>query len=279
MFKYKIDRWPVFIILSLSAIDFALYFTVESTAALICYYLLMIVPKGTICAWNHHHQHLNTFKSDMLNRILEFFYALHTGVTTNLWVLHHNLGHHLNFLDQEKDESRWKRKDGTQMGFIEYTLNVALTAYSRGIQVGFSKPAFAKHLKPFFLYTTITFVILGMLVGHNPVGAFWIFILPMITSLILTSAATYKHHAGLDTEDEMAATYNDLRPGYNLLTGNLGYHTAHHHKQGRHWSLLPELHAQIEHKIPKELILNSSSEMSGLTAAFFSVKLMLSFGR
>ena len=116
IFRYKEDRLPVFIILTLTLIDFILYFTVESIGLLFAYYLLMIIPKSAICAWNHHHQHLFTFRQPYLNRILEFFYALHTGVTTNLWRLHHVLGHHLNFLDQTKDESRWQRKDGVKNG-------------------------------------------------------------------------------------------------------------------------------------------------------------------
>mgnify|MGYP001440518359 CR=1 FL=1 len=36
------------------------------------------------------------------------------------------------------------------------------------------------------------------------------------------------------------------------LTGNLGFHTAHHHRPGMHWSKLPTLHAEILPKIPKE---------------------------
>ena len=250
MFRHKEDRWPVLIILTLTLVDFALYFTVENFTALFAYYLVMIIPKGIICAWNHHHQHIFTFRNNALNRGLEFAYALHTGVTTNLWRLHHVLGHHLNFLDQKKDESRWQREDGTKMGVIEYTLDVAVTAYTRGYEVGKRYP---KQLKPFLIYTAITFVIVAALVWYKPVPALMLFVLPMITSLLFTAYVTYAHHSGLDTKNEFEASRNKLSPTYNLLTGNLGYHTAHHHKQGVHWSKLPELHEKIKDKIPDEL--------------------------
>ena len=99
MFKYSADRWPVSLFLGISAIDFGLYLLCDNVAILVGYWLLMIIPKGKICAWNHHHQHTSTFKKKYHNRILEFFYALHTGVTTNLCVLHHVKGvaHHLRF--------------------------------------------------------------------------------------------------------------------------------------------------------------------------------------
>ena len=123
MFRFAADRLPVFIVLLFSILDFTVYFLVENIWWLLLYFLLMIIPKGIICAWNHHHQHTPTFFLRPLNRLLEFFYALHTGATTNLWVLHHVLGHHRNFLDQSKDESAWQRKDGNAMNTLEYTLN------------------------------------------------------------------------------------------------------------------------------------------------------------
>ncbi|WP_432471487.1 fatty acid desaturase [Amphritea sp. HPY] len=250
IFRYKEDRWPVAIILLLTVIDFVLYFTLDNLTLLFAYYLLMIIPKGTICAWNHHHQHLFTFRNTPLNRGLEFFYALHTGVTTHLWRLHHVLGHHLNFLDQEKDESRWMRKDGSKMGVIEYTWDVAITAYPRGYTVGKRHP---KQLKPFIIYSLITFLIVALMVWYKPVPALLLFVLPMITSLLFTAYVTYEHHSGLDTKNEFEASYNNLNPLFNRLTGNLGYHTAHHHKQGVHWSKLPALHATIADKIPESL--------------------------
>lgn len=250
LFRHKEDRWPVFVILMLTALDFALYFTVESLAILSAYYLLMIVPKGVICAWNHHHQHIFTFRNNALNRGMELAYALHTGVTTNLWRLHHVLGHHLNFLDQEKDESRWKRKDGTKMGMLEYTLDVAVTAYTRGYKVGKRYP---KQLRPFLIYTVITFVLVAALVWYHPVAGLMLFVVPMITSLLFTAYVTYDHHSGLDTKNEFEASRNKMSPMYNFFTGNLGYHTAHHHKQGVHWSKLPQLHEKIKDKIPAHL--------------------------
>ena len=251
MFKFPEDRIPVSIILLISLIDISLYCFCSSIWLLALYWFVMIIPKGKICAWNHHHQHTPTFRKKSLNRILEFFYALHTGVTTHLWLLHHVLGHHLNYLDQTKDESRWKRKDGTDMGVIEYTLNVASTAYYRGYQVGKSHP---KKQKEFIFYGVLTLLIVIALVIINPVAGILLFVLPMISGLLLTSWATYDHHSGLDTENVFEASRNNLHRFYNLTTGNLGYHTAHHYKQGVHWSKLPQLHENIKDKIPERLI-------------------------
>src|SRR5262245_25817283 len=101
-FRFKEDRLPVFFIVSLFAADLAVYFRVSSTALLFAWMTAGLFAKIFIAAWNHHHQHVNTFRQVWLNRLLEIVYMFHTGISTNVWVLHHNLGHHLHYLDQTK---------------------------------------------------------------------------------------------------------------------------------------------------------------------------------
>ena len=252
LFKYPEDRLPVFIISLFTLLDFTVYFMVDNTWLLLGFYLLMIWPKGIICAWNHHHQHTPTFSSKWLNYLLEQFYALHTGATSKLWVLHHVLGHHHNYLDQSRDESRWKDKNGKLMSRSRYSFDVATTAYYRAWQVGKKHP---RPLKVFFIAGSITLLIVATLTWYRPVPALFCFILPMMTSLLFTAWVTYAHHAGLDVDNDFEASHNIMSPIYNRLTGNLGYHTAHHFKQGLHWSRLPELHEQIKDKIPQHLFL------------------------
>lgn len=259
MFKYKIDRIPVALIAGLSVVDFAAYCLLDSVWLLTAYWVASIVPKGMISCFNHHHQHVATFRSTALNRLYEVSLALHTGITTNLWCLHHVLGHHVTFLDQSKDESRWKRKSGRQMGVVEYTLEVALTAYYRGYIVGKRYP---RHQRVFLVWTALAFALVGALLWFRPMAGLFIYVLPMVSCLLYTSWVTYGHHAGLDTQDSFAASYNTLNYWFNLLTGNLGYHTAHHHRQAVHWSLLPELHCKIESKIPADLYKKSAFDFA-----------------
>lgn len=255
LFKFPEDRLPVLVTVGLTVLDFTMFATVRSPWLLIAYWLLMLIPKGVLCAWNHHHQHVATFRSTALNRLLELCYALHTGVTTNTWLLHHVLGHHQNFLDQAKDESRWKRKDGQPMGVIEYTLTVAATAYPRAYSVGRRYPA---HRRQFLIFTALTVLLVAGLVAYRPFAGIMLFVLPMVCSMLYTAWVTYDHHSGLDTDDHFHASYNNLNTWFNRLTGNLGYHTAHHHRQGVHWSKLPELHARIAHHIPAHLYRKST---------------------
>ena len=187
------------------------------------------------------------FQQTLLNRALELMYALQTGITSNAWVLHHSIGHHKNYLDQSKDESRWQRDDGSVMNELEYTLEVGLTAYPRAWEVG---RHFPKQRRVFLWMGVLTLALVAGLVAYRPLPALCVFVLPMVISLFLTAWATYSHHTGRSTVSHFAASNNILHRGYNVLTGNLGYHTAHHYKPGVHWSRLPALHAEIAHLIP-----------------------------
>jgi fatty acid desaturase len=252
IFRHKEDRLPVLIFTLYFLADFVFYLSVDNIYLLIGWFAIGIFPKANICAWNHHHQHYKTFKKSFYNWVLEMVYSFHTGITSNMWVLHHNFGHHLNYLDQEKDESRWKDKKGNKFSAIRYTLNVTVTSYWRAFRVG------KKHLpirRTFIIMLILVCCFLATLIYFRPLQALFIFILPMITSLLLTSYATYSHHSDLDVEDHLHASRNIESKWYNKLTGNLGYHTAHHMRFGVHWSKLPELHKQIRAKIPDECII------------------------
>jgi hypothetical protein len=108
IFRYPADRPRVAVFAGMFAVDIAVYLTVDNPLLLTAYFLLGIFPKGCVCAFNHHHQHVETFRVPVLNRMLEVMYALQTGVTSHTWVLHHSVGHHLDYLDQERDQSRWR---------------------------------------------------------------------------------------------------------------------------------------------------------------------------
>ncbi|XXF80479.1 fatty acid desaturase [Myxococcaceae bacterium GXIMD 01537] len=250
LFRNPRDRIPVLLFACVFALDLTVYFTSTHWWLPILWLAFWAIPKGWISAWNHHHQHVPMFRHTLPNRLLEVVFGFQTGVTSQAWFLHHVLGHHQNYLDQEKDESRWKRADGSTMGELEYSLVTALVAYPRAFSVGLKN---RKVLPTFLGMAALQVALLGLLFWHNWYNALWVFLLPMCLSLYLTVWATYFHHVGLDATEHTKASYNILHRGYNLMTGNLGYHTAHHAKHGVHWSQLPQLHAQLAKDIPATL--------------------------
>jgi len=249
MFRYRADILPISLIVASFLADLVVFAIAPWWVAL-PWALVGLLPKACICAWNHHHQHVPTFRSRLPNRLLEVVYALQTGALPLAWELHHNAGHHVNYLDQERDESRWARPDGSVMGPHEYSFNVFITAYPR---IWAKARGHAVKRRAFVTWAAVTALVLVALLVINPVNALILFVVPMVVGLYVTAWHTYYHHAGLVSDDPYAASYNIIHAPYNVLTGNLGYHTAHHVRCTVHWSELPAFHATIAERIPPAL--------------------------
>lgn len=250
LFRFPEDRVPVLLFTAYFGLDLLVLALSTSWWLPPLWMLVGIIPKGWICSWNHHHQHLSFFRPAWANRALEVMFGFQTGVTSHAWFLHHVVGHHRNYMDQTKDESRWMAADGRPMSQLQYVVTTALTAYPRAWQVG------KQHRDQQRILLWMGLLQVGLLaaaLGWRSYNALFVLVLPMIVSLTVTVWATYFHHGGLVTDDHLQASYNILDRGYNLATGNLGYHTAHHARHGLHWSRLPAYHAEIASKIPAAL--------------------------
>ncbi|NEP42552.1 MAG: fatty acid desaturase [Okeania sp. SIO2H7] len=248
--RKKVDYYPIAIVLLVFGIDLVVFLFSPSIVIPIVWAITSLYVKGWICNWNHNHQHCSFFTVSWANRLIELIMGLHTGVVGEAWVLHHTLGHHLNYLDQSKDESAWKTKSGRLMSHWEYTFKVGIMAYPTALAVGKRHPNSRNKL---IQNIALSALVLGLLAWINWGRTLVIFIIPMTLLLFISVYATYYHHAGLDERDPYKATYNITDRWYNFVTCNLGYHTAHHLQCGRHWSELPQLHEEIKAKIPDRL--------------------------
>ena len=255
--KYEADRGPVAYVLAMFALHVALWWYASPLVALAAT-LPLAITSMFIAPINHHHQHLNTFRAAWLNRFYDLALALQTGVAPYGWTLHHNLGHHLNYLNQHPhispDESAWTDRDGKQMGRVTYTIDMLLRHQSDMFQVGLK---YRRYLRYWLAMKLPLYALIGAALWINPINTLLIFLIPGFIALTHTIWATYEHHAGCSTDGHLVGSLNRDNRIYNFLTGNLGLHTAHHKRPGVHWSLLPQLHDEIKHEIPDELIFKS----------------------
>jgi fatty acid desaturase len=255
--RYTADWWPVTIVTGSFLLHVVVFWYATPLIALLAF-LPIFAISTVVAAFNHHHQHLNAFHSPVLNRVYDVLLAVQTGVGPYTWVLHHNLGHHQNYLNQppsaEPDESHWTRKDGSQMGRIEYTLHTFLHHQVDVYKIGRKHPqVFRRYL--LMKLPCYAFVAFGLYL--NPLNYVLVFLIPSALALMHTCWATYEHHAGYLTSDHVEASVNRKHPLFNLLTCNLGLHTAHHMKPGLHWSELPAVHAKIRPEIPEPQLLQT----------------------
>lgn len=252
--KFRADRRPVTVACALFALHALVFFLAPTWLAALCV-LPLTVASMFVAPLNHHHQHLNTFRAPWLNRVYDLVLALQTGIGPYAWVLHHNVGHHVNYLNQRPhprpDESKWTRRDGSKMGRVEYTIDLVLNHQLDIVRLG---RRHRRYLRAFLWMKLPLWSIIGLAFWWNPANAFLAILLPGFLTLVHTAWATYEHHAGFYPTSHFDASFNNVNPVYNWMTCNLGLHTAHHLRPGLHWSLLPELHAEIAGRIPAHQI-------------------------
>jgi len=255
LLRYKADWWPVSLVLGSFLLHLGFYLWAPPALAALA--LLPLFALSTmVAAFNHHHQHVNVFHARLLNRVYDVLLAVQTGVGPYTWVLHHNLGHHQNYLHQPPsvtpDESHWTRQDGTTMGRIEYTLHLFLHHQVDVYRVGRKHPTIFRH---YLLMKLPCFAFIAAGMWFKPLSYLLVFFIPGVLALLHTCWATHEHHAGHPATEHLHASTNREHPLFNLLTCNLGLHTAHHLKPGVHWSELPQVHANIRSQIPQHQLL------------------------
>ncbi|WP_424362651.1 fatty acid desaturase [Methylocystis parvus] len=230
-------------------IPFVFDFTVAQAGA---YIALFTAVDGRVNYLLHWHVHRPFTTSRPVNLLLDFLLGAATGITASNWRIQHVHGHHAG-----RDAAY--RAAGADLsapysvidavGFCFRSLWPSMVApfveaFDKGVRNNLNSPinyrwAFAEQ----FLFATFVVTL-----------AVW---RPALTGLILvpwylavvfcTRYVDYMNHYGCDERgaDPMALANNTLHAGYNAVSGNLGYHTAHHLDPSGHWADLPKRHAEI----------------------------------
>ncbi|MES2918553.1 MAG: fatty acid desaturase [Pseudomonadota bacterium] len=250
LYRYREDILPSAIVLGVFTLQLYTFFFVDSLAAVAAVMLGLLAFSAMPGSISHNHHHVPTFRQSWLNRPYEVILFLETGVLPFAWTLHHNLGHHKDYLDQDKDPANWRLPDGRVMSRIRYDVVGALRIYPEVVRIGRGYPELFRRFKR---WSAVALVVLAVFIMLDPVKALLLFVAPMPLMYLGLMDNTYMQHSDLDLRSELTASRNTTSRLYNLVSWNLGFHTAHHMKPQVHWSRLPKLYASLERQIPAGL--------------------------
>jgi beta-carotene hydroxylase len=251
VYRHPVDFIPTSLMLGVLGLQGLLFLFVESWPWVLLGVLLLFPIQVNFAGMCHNHHHVAVFRSPLANRAFEVMMFLQLGMLPYGYTLHHNIGHHLHYMDQTRDPNRWREPDGRAMPPWRFAWLLFLNMYPNVIRIGREHPVvYRKFLRMFW----VCMGVLALLFVIDPLNAFLVFVLPLPFALIVQAQATHYHHVGLESRDPLCASANALDPAYNRRTCNLGYHTAHHLKPGLHWAQLPRYHEAIADQIPQELI-------------------------
>jgi fatty acid desaturase len=248
------DFLPSLLVLAIFAVQLCTFALVDNLWLVLLVALILLALSASPGAISHNHHHCPTFRHAWMNRVYEVILFLETGVTPYAWTLHHNLGHHKHYLEPHEDTAPWIDARGRVMSRLRYDVVGALRIYPECLRIARRHPELTRR---FLRWSAISLAVLGVLIWIDPVKALVLFVLPMPFMYIGLLDNTYMQHSRLDLGSAVTASRNTTSRLYNLLSWNLGYHTAHHMRPSLHWSELPHLHEKIRVAIPNGLVCDS----------------------
>jgi beta-carotene hydroxylase len=205
----------------------------------------------------HNHAHLTVFHARPLNAAYDAVLTLVTGYPTALWELHHNIGHHQNFLDPKNDiASIVDPTTGRPYSRLWYTIrgNWMILADSFGIARREAARGKPRLLRKLVVELVLQGAVLSLLLVWNAKLALLFLILPNALAAALVWWESYVHHLGVPGAQVYDGSVTVLGRRFNRANFNIGHHTAHHEKPTLHWSLLPVRTAKILGKIPESCL-------------------------
>lgn len=192
----------------------------------------------------HNTIHYPIFYNRKANKIFQYILSLTYGHPVTAFVSGHNFSHH-KFTQTLKDSQRT-----TKMRFKINFFNQLLFAFVMANDILKSELRFAKKMyneKPKWFWQYFTEFAIVILVKVS----FAIFDWRLFIFLILIPhqyavwgilGTNYFQHDGCDESHPYNHSRSFSGKLLNVVLFNNGFHTAHHHKPGLHWSQLPEYH-------------------------------------
>lgn len=251
LLRHRADVGPLCFVLAIAAIQATLYLQPSALAAALGALVLWPIQTRSIYIAHNQHHH-RVFRQARMNLLFEALLFLQTGLPSYGFPLHHNLGHHAHYRNQDptdpdSDPHCWVGPDGRRLTRWAYTWRLLATAVPRGRHIGRRHPELWRN----FLTATACYgVALVLLAAARPAHTLAVFLVPMALSIVALAWSTYVHHLGLPTDDTFGASYTNVDRWANRWGYNIGYHTAHHLQPGLHWSRLRALHERIAARVP-----------------------------
>lgn len=270
LLKYPVDVWPVIIVAGTTALALVPFFVHLSPWIVGAMWAVIIYLRTFVPFIQHNHAHLPIFQSRLLNWAFDVLLAQNTGYATALWELHHNRGHHRNFLDPKNDVARltYPNSDVVMSRWV-YALRGNVTIHRDAVLVALAegrarrKTLLPKLAMELGIQTALTVV--GLV--YAPILTIAFFIVPNLFTAFLVWWQSYPHHHEMGTASIYEASVTEEGHWHNLVTFNIGHHTAHHEKPTLHWSLLPKRTDTIRHLVHERCFRGADPAQPGFEPA------------
>lgn len=221
----------------------------------------------------HFSSHRRLTHSSILNAVPEYVLAPFFGLPPGVYKLHHLSVHHKGNNHSEKDfTSTEKYQRDSVLHFAHYWATFVFCVFVRLPLYAYNNGRMQK-LRSVVAGFGASACVCCVLYRANPVGVWYVFLLPMVVSSLLTSFGNFCQHLFIDGEfpdRNHALTYSIINSTSNQQSFNDGYHVTHHINSGLHFTQLPiEFHQNLERYAQEGSIVFENTSFFGIGVCVF----------
>jgi len=224
------------------------------------YFLLMFALIGETNYILHLHIHRSFGVGRKFNLLLDLAMGAATAFTASNWRIQHRYGHHCG-VDEPFRAATWAMERFTPLGALHYSLRSIGPTFWHPVAIAFRKGVLANVKHPIdyrwaFAEQALMIALVIALAAWQPLMVLFYLLPWYVLIAAITRYVDYLNHYGCDerSRDVFARANNSVSRTFNWGCSNFGYHAAHHLRPDAHWTELPAIHADIEHRIPRERI-------------------------
>jgi fatty acid desaturase len=246
MLRYRADLRTLGFLVAYAALVVCQWILAPSGLLGVALIVLTCVLSWICAVIAHNTVHSPLFEQRWLNKVFQVWVSLSYGFPISDYVPGHNLSHH-RFTQQREDVMRT-----TRVNFSWNLLNFLLfmPAVTPSILRGNAqfKRVMGARATPWKRQLLIEGIIvwavkIGCLILDWQKALLYIVIPHLFANWGIVSV-NFVQHDGCDPDHSVNHSRNFVGKFFNWWTLNNGYHTIHHAIPGKHWSLLPEAHAE-----------------------------------
>ena len=229
---------------------------VSLCAPLLTLLCLLAIANAVI---SHNHNHAPIFRDRWANLLVGCVISFFYGFPSFCWVPTHNQNHHA-FNNRPGDYSITTRPR-RRVGLVGALLYPTVTSLTQARLISPFLRRSRRHNRFIFRRALIEYaVFFGVMIALFLIDwrkALMFAVLPQQVAIFFIQHFNYLQHIETDSYSEFRHSRNFTGWFLNLCLFNNGYHTVHHMKPGLHWSLTPQAHAEVAHKIPRRLLIEN----------------------
>jgi len=218
-------------------------------------FLIYLHLSVAVSVMTHNHNHLSMWKSKFLNRLTDWWLTAFYGIPIFCWIPTHNRNHHRhNNKPEDYTATYMNSEENNLFTLLSYPSVSSYHQIKRGI-IPYMKELRAKDRETYWeniMQISVLVIWIAVFLVLDWKKALLFVVIPQQVSGYFVMLFNYVQHVHADEESQWNHSRNFM--GVNLFLFNNGYHTAHHHKAGVHWSETPQLHKQLAHHIDPALI-------------------------